>query len=59
MTEAAPEIEPLILCPKCKVDMPLFGIETESSIRDLYSFECLRCGRIEARRVLVGTPYPN
>jgi hypothetical protein len=51
------KIEPLIRCPDCKVEMRLFGIEGESPVRDLYSFECTRCGRIEARGVLVGVPY--
>ena len=53
----APQIEPLLLCPDCKVEMRLFGIESESSVRDVYSFECVRCGRIEARGVLVAAPY--
>jgi hypothetical protein len=52
-----PEIEPLLLCPNCKVEMRLFGIESESPVCDLYSFECVMCGRIEARRVLVTLPY--
>jgi hypothetical protein len=33
-----PEIEPLILCPDCKLEMRLFGTESESPIRDLYTF---------------------
>jgi hypothetical protein len=52
-----PKIEPLILCPDCEVEMRLFGTESESPIRDLYSFECIKCGRIEARGVLVSLPY--
>ena len=51
-----PKIEPLILCPDCKVEMRLFGIESENSVRDLYTFECIKCGRIEARGVLVASP---
>jgi hypothetical protein len=50
------KFEPLILCPDCQIEMRLFGIESESGARDLYSFECDACGRIEARGVLVGTP---
>ena len=53
-----PKIEPLLLCPDCKIEMRLFGIEPESPIRDLFSFECTSCGRIEARGVLVSLPYP-
>jgi hypothetical protein len=52
-----PKIEPLMLCPDCKVEMRLFGIEAESPIRDLFSFECTTCGRIEARGFLVALPY--
>jgi hypothetical protein len=52
-----PEIEPLIVCPDCKVEMRLFGIESESPIRELYTFECIKCGRIEVRGVLVALPY--
>jgi hypothetical protein len=37
--------------------MRLFGIEAENLVRDLYSFECTRCGRIEARGVLVAAAY--
>ena len=52
-----PRIEPLILCSDCKVEMRLFGIEAESSIRDLFTFECHTCGKIEARGVLVALPH--
>jgi hypothetical protein len=37
--------------------MRLFGIEPESEIRDLYTFECHNCGRLEARGVLIASPY--
>jgi hypothetical protein len=33
--------------------MRLFGIEPESEVRDLYTFECTTCGRLEVRGVLV------
>jgi hypothetical protein len=52
-----PKIEPLILCPDCKAEMRLFGIEAENPVRDLFSFECTVCGKIEARGVLVALPY--
>jgi hypothetical protein len=41
--------EPLLLCPKCKVEMCLLGIEAESDKRDLYTFECNACGGLEVR----------
>lgn len=52
-----PKIEALMLCPDCKMEMLLFGIEEESEIRDLYTFECRNCGRLEARGVLVALPH--
>jgi hypothetical protein len=52
-----PKIEPLILCPDCKIEMRLFGTEAESPVRDLFTFECIDCGKIEARGVLVALPY--
>ena len=52
-----PKIEPLMLCPRCKVEMRLFGMEAESPTRDLFTFECHTCGGIEARGVLVALPY--
>jgi len=45
-------VEPLILCPVCKVEMRLFGIEPETAIRDLFTFECDKCGRLEVRGVV-------
>ena len=43
----------LVLCPKCGVEMRLFGIEHDSEVRDLYTFECETCGRLEVRGVRV------
>jgi hypothetical protein len=45
-------VKPLILCPDCKVEMRLFGVEPETDIRDLYTFECDKCGRLEVRGVV-------
>jgi hypothetical protein len=41
--------EPLLLCPKCKVEMCLLGIEAESDKRERYTFECIACDRLEVR----------
>ena len=46
-------IEPLLLCPRCNIGMSLFGVETESDKRDLYTFECVACGGLEVRGVQV------
>ena len=46
-------IKPLILCPKCNVEMRLFRMEAENDMRDLYTFECAACGGLEVRSVLV------
>ena len=48
-------VQPLIVCPKCNLEMRLFGIEAESNVRDLFTFECSDCGALEVRDVLVGT----
>ena len=46
-------IKALLLCPYCKVEMWLFGIEAESDIHDLYTFECSACDLLEVRGVRV------
>jgi hypothetical protein len=46
-------IEPLLLCPVCNIEMCLFGIESESDNRDLYTFECVTCDGLEVRGVQV------
>jgi hypothetical protein len=43
----------LIRCPKCKHEMLLLGIEPERATRDLYTFECDKCGTLEVRSVRV------
>lgn len=47
-------IESLLLCPLCNIEMRLFGIESESDKRDLYTFECIACGGLEVRGVCLG-----
>ncbi len=44
-------VEPLLLCPLCKIEMRLFGIEQVTAGRDLYTFECVACGGLEVRGV--------
>jgi hypothetical protein len=46
-------IKPLIVCPKCNREMRLFGIEPESDVRDLFTFECPNCSILEVRGVRV------
>ena len=46
-------IKALLLCPACNVEMCLFGIESESDKRDLYTFECVACSGLEVRSVQV------
>ena len=49
-----PRIQPLVSCPKCNHgEMFLRGIESESDTRDLYTFECDKCGAVEVRGVRV------
>jgi hypothetical protein len=46
-------VKSLLTCPKCKIELRLFGIETESPTRELYTFECEKCGALEVRGVKV------
>ncbi len=46
-------IKALLLCKHCNVEMYLFGIEEESAKRDLYTFECIKCGAVEVRGIQV------
>ena len=46
-------IGPLLLCPVCNIEMCLFGIESESDKRDLYTFECVACSGLAVRGVQV------
>jgi len=52
-TPSKAPIEPLLLCPACNIEMCLFGIESESDKRDLYTFECVACSGLEVRGVQV------
>jgi hypothetical protein len=45
--------EPLMVCPTCKVEMRLFGIEADVPNRDLFTFECNECGLVEAQSAAV------
>ena len=49
-------IQSLLRCPKCNLEMLLFGTEADSDIRDLYTFQCAMCGKLEVRGVLVAAP---
>ena len=46
-------VKSLLTCPACKLELRLFGIEAETAERDLYTFECAKCGRLEVRGVKV------
>jgi len=49
-------VPPLIVCPVCDREMRLLGMEAESAKRDLFTFECVTCRRLEVRGVLVVPP---
>jgi hypothetical protein len=42
-------VEPLLLRPKCNVEMCSFGIKAERDKRDRYTFECSACGGLGVR----------
>ena len=50
-------ITALLLCPNCNLEMRLYGIETESDARDLYTFECSACDVLEVRGVRVNKSF--
>ena len=43
----------LIICQHCNLEMTLLGIESENIKRDLYTFECEKCARLEVRGVRI------
>ena len=48
-------IESLLRCPDCNREMRLFGVELAADgARELYTFECDNCGRLEVRGVRIG-----
>ena len=58
MMAKAPDPVPvasLLPCPVCKVEMCLFGIESDPDQpkRELYTFECPKCARLEVRGVVL------
>jgi hypothetical protein len=47
-------VPPLLMCPDCNVEMRLLGIEPDEDdrdLRDIYTFECTKCTRLEVRSV--------
>jgi hypothetical protein len=46
-----PSVESLMRCPQCDREMRLFGIESAGLHREIYTFECDQCRRLEARSV--------
>ena len=50
-SEDANGVYPLVQCPKCNLRMRLSGIEPEKPGRDLFTFECSGCGRVEVMAV--------
>jgi hypothetical protein len=53
MAKRKTAVKSLLTCRKCKLELRLFGIEAETVERDLYSFECTKCGILEVRGVKV------
>jgi len=53
MTKRKTAVKSLLTCRKCKLELCLFGIESENGRRDLYTFECTKCGALEVRGVKV------
>jgi hypothetical protein len=49
-----PRIASLVRCQTCDREMRLFGIEPLNPTRELYTFECDLCGRLEVRGIRIG-----
>ncbi len=47
----------LAICQKRDLEMRLLGIEPETEVRDLFTFECVKCGAVEVPGVLVAPAY--
>jgi hypothetical protein len=47
------EHDPLLVCPICIAEMRLIGIEPHGTTHELYTFECPKCARLEARTALL------
>jgi uncharacterized protein with PIN domain len=48
------KIQALARCPKCNREMRLFGVEPLGPTRELYTFECDKCGHLEVRGARTG-----
>jgi hypothetical protein len=46
-----PKSKSLLMYPECKLEMRLMGIEPKEPSRDLFTFECTKCKRMEVRSV--------
>lgn len=46
-------VRALVERPSCKREMRLLGVEHESNVRDLFTFECEACTRFEILGVRV------
>ena len=51
MAKAPDACRAALALPQCKTEMRVFGIEAEKPGRDLYTFECPACLRLEVRGV--------
>jgi hypothetical protein len=45
------DVQPILLCPECKLEMHLIGAEPEKPGRDKFIFQCQKCRRLENRAV--------
>jgi hypothetical protein len=41
----------LVLCPKCNIEMRLYGFELGNGSRDRYTFQCTNCRHLDVRRI--------
>jgi hypothetical protein len=53
MAQRKTPLKSLLTCRKCKLELRLSGIETETAERDLCAFECVKCGNLEVNGVRI------
>jgi hypothetical protein len=45
------DVQPILLCPKCKGEMYLLDVVSQKPGRDLLTFQCSKCGHLETRAI--------
>lgn len=52
-------VKSLLTCPECRLELRLFGIETETAERELYTFECTNAAASKSEASRSNRPPQN